>query len=212
MNTLRVLAMLAIAVGGAPAAVLAGQPSPARLLPEPGGVAFTERAPQPGPADVTPEGCPYHFGSDMPAATFCVYRGVALGSRGEVCATDVVVIWSSFAAQAAAGVEPARNGAASRREVHFAFVAQPDLVLHAIVNSRRGDRAEMVGYTLDSEGASQPAGGQIALRGVPRGSVDVFSMDLHEPRRFHSGSCEFASYAGTFLGVIQPPSETATRR
>ena len=68
----------------------------------------------------------------------------------------------------------------------------------------------MVGYTLDSEGALQPVGGQITLRGVPRESADVFSMDLHEPRRFHSGSCEFASYSGTFLGMIQPPSETAT--
>jgi hypothetical protein len=33
---------------------------------------------------------------------------------------------------------------------------------------------------------------------------------LHEPQRFHPGRCAFASYSGTFLGMIQPPSETPT--
>jgi hypothetical protein len=201
--------MLVIAVGCAPTAVLAAQPSSAQL-PKLGEVAFTERAPQTDPADVTPKGCPYHFASDMPEATFCVYRGVALGGRGEVCATDVVAIWSSFASQAAVGVERAKKASASHREVYLAFVAHPELVLRAIVDPRRGDRAEMVGYTLGSEGASQPLGGQITLRAVRLGSADVFSMDLHEPRSFHPGSCAFASYSGTFLGMIQPPGETTT--
>jgi hypothetical protein len=33
---------------------------------------------------------------------------------------------------------------------------------------------------------------------------------LREPRRFQPGSCEFASYSGTFLGMIGPASGTTT--
>jgi hypothetical protein len=201
--------MLAIAVGCAPTEVLAAPPSSAQLS-ELGEVAFTERAPQTDPADVTPKGCPYHFDSDMPKATFCVYRGVALDGRGGVCATDVVVLWRSFASPAAVGVERAKKASALHREVYLAFVAHPELVLRAIVDSRRGDRAEMVGYTLGSEGASQPLGGQMTLRAVRPGSANVFSMDFHEPRSLQPGSCAFASYSGTFLGMIQPPRETTT--
>lgn len=212
MSTLRVLAMLAIAVGCAPAAVLAEPPSSAQL-PELGGVvaaAFTQPAPQTGPAHATPESCPYHFGSDMPAATFCVYRGVAFGGGGEVCATDVVVIWSSLASQAPVSGGPAEQASASNREVYLGFVADPELVVRAIVDPRQGDRAEMVGYTLGSEEAAQPLAGQMTLRAVRLGSADLLSMDLREPRRFHPGSCAFASYSGTFLGMIRPPSETTT--
>jgi hypothetical protein len=88
MSTLQVLVMLAIAVGCAPAAVLAEQPSSAHLpeLGEALTAAFTEPAPQTRPAHATPERCPYHFDSDMPEATFCVYQGVVFGGGGEVCA------------------------------------------------------------------------------------------------------------------------------
>jgi hypothetical protein len=147
----------------------------------------------------------------MPAATFCVYRGVALGASGEVCATDVVAIWSAFASQAA-GVERAKQVSAAPREVYLAFVAHPETVLRAIVDSRRGDRAQMVGYTLGNETASRPLEGQMTLRTVRLGSADVLSMDLHEPRTFRPGSCAFASYSGTFLGMIQRPSQTTTSR
>ena len=206
MGTLRVLALLAIAVGCAPAAVLAAQPSSAQL-PEPGGVAFTEPALQSGPAHVTPQSCPYRFDSDMPAATFCVYRGVAWGGAGEVCASDVVVIWTSVASQAPASGWAAEKASASTREVYLGFVADPELVVRAIVDSRQGDRAELVGYTLASDDAPQPLVGQMTLRAVRLGSTDVLSMDLREPRRFHPGSCALISYSGTFLGMIRPPSE-----
>jgi hypothetical protein len=212
MNALRALAMLAITVGCAQAAVLAEQQPPARL-PELDGVAaaaFAEPAPQTARAHAVPERCPYHFGSDMPAATFCVYRGVAFGGGGEVCATDVVVIWSSPASQAPVRGGPAEKASASNREVYLAFVADQELVLRAIVDSRQGDRAEMVGYTVGSEEAPQPLAGQMTLRAVRLGSADVLSMDLREPRRFRPGSCAFASYSGTFLGMIRPPSETTT--
>jgi hypothetical protein len=209
MSPLRVLALLAIAVGCAPAAALAEQPSSARL-PELRGAAFTEPAPQPGSAHAPPESCPYHFDSDMPAATFCVYRGIAWGGAGEVCATDVVVIWSSLASQASVSRGLAEKASASNREVYLGFVADPELVVRAIVDFRQGDRAEMVGYTLGSEETPQPLAGQMTLRALRLGSAEVLSMDLREPRRFHPGSCAFASYSGTFLGMIRPPSETTT--
>jgi hypothetical protein len=210
MSTLRVLAMLAITVGAPQAAVLAEQPSSARL-PGLGRVVvatFAEPAPQTGRARAVPKRCPYHFGSDMPAATFCVYRGVAWGGAGEVCATDVVVIWSSLASQAPVSGGPAEKALASNREVYLGFVADPELVVRAIVDPRQGDRAEMVGYTLGSEEAPQPLAGQMTLRAV--GSADLLSLDLRKPRRFHPGSCAFASYSGTFLGMLRPPSETTT--
>jgi hypothetical protein len=144
----------------------------------------------------------------MPEATFCVYRGIASDGRGEVCATDAVVLWSSFASQSAVGVERAKKVSASHREVYLAFVAHPELVLRAIVDPRRGDRAEMVGYSLGSEGASQPLGGRMALRAVRPGSAEVFNIDFHEPRSLFPGSCAFTTYSGTFLGMIQPRSET----
>ena len=172
--------------------------------------ALTEPAPQTGPAHATPQSCPYHFDSDMPAATFCVYRGVALGSAGEVCATDVVVIWSSFASQAPVGLAPAETASGSNREVYLAFVADPELVLRAIVDPRQADRAEMVGYTMGSNEAPQPLAGRMRLRAVRLGSsgtADVLSMELREPQRFHPESCAFASYSGAFLGMIRPPSD-----
>jgi hypothetical protein len=201
---------LAITVGCAQAAVLAEERAPARLAGLDGVVAAALAEPQSYRADTAPASCPYHFDSDMPAATFCVYRGVAFGGEGEVCATDVVVIWSSLASQAAVSGGPAQKASASNREVYLGFVADPALVVWAIVDPRRGDRAEMVGYALGSEEAPQPLAGQMTLRAVRLRSADVLSMDLREPRRFHLGSCAFASYSGTFLGIMRPPSETTT--
>lgn len=210
MNALRALAMLAITVGCAQAAVLAEERAPARLARLGGAVAGALAEPRSDRAVTAPASCPYHFGSDMPAATFCVYRGVAFGGDGEVCATDVVVIWSSLASQASVSVERAEKASASNREVYLGFVADPELVVWGIVDPRQGDRAEMVGYTLGSEEAPQPLAGQMTLQAVRLGSADVLSMDLREPRRFHLGSCAFASYSGTFLGMLRPPSETTT--
>jgi hypothetical protein len=202
---LLVLAALAITTSSAQAAVLAEERAPARLARLGGVVAAALAERQSDRAGTAPARCPYHFGSDMPAATFCVYRGVAFGGDGGVCATDVVVIWS--ASPAAVSGERAEKAAASNREVYLGFVADPELVVRAIVDSRQGDRAEMVGYTLGSEEAPQPLAGQMTLRAVRLGLADVLSMDLREPRRFHSGGCAFASYSGTFLGMMRPPSE-----
>lgn len=212
MSTLQVLATLAIAVGCAPLAVCAEQPSSARMR-EPGGVvaaALTEPAPRTGPAHASPESCPYRFDSDMPAATFCVYRGVAFGRAGEVCATDVVVIWSSLGSQVPVRRGPTGKTSTSNREVNLGFVTDPELVVGAIVDPRQIDRAEIVGYALGDEEAPQALAGQITLLAVRPGSGDVLRIDLRKPGRFHIGSCAFASYSGTFLGMLRPPSEMTT--
>jgi hypothetical protein len=204
---LLVLAAWTIITSSAQAAALAEQPSSSRR-PELSGVAFTASAPQTDPLHDPPESCPYHFDSDMPAGTFCVYRGVALGGGGEVCATDVVVIWSAW--QGRASDAPGEKEPPAGREVYLAFVADPEPVVRAIVDSQQRDRAEMVEYTAGSAAAPQPLAGEMTLRAVRRGSADVLSMDLREPRRFHPGICAFVAYSGTFLGVIQPPTETTT--
>jgi len=212
MSPLGILCRLAIAVGCAPAAMLAEEPSSARLA-DPGGAlaaAFTAPVPQTAPAHATPESCPYRFDSDMPAATFCVYRGVAWGGAGEVCAIDVVAIWSSVASHAPSSTARTEKASASNREVYVGFVADPELVVHAVADPRQGDRAEMVGYTLEGEEALQTLAGRMTLRAVRRGAADVLSMYLREPQPSHPGRCAFASYSGTFVGMIRPPNETMT--
>jgi hypothetical protein len=158
-------------------------------------------------AHAAPAHCPYHFGSDMPSATFCVYRGVGFGSGGEVCATDVVVIWSSASPQSPVSADRVEMASGSDRDVYLGFVADPELVLRAIVDPRQGDRAEMVGYTVGSGEAAQPLTGQTTLRTVRLKSsetANMLSMELREPRRLHPQGCAFASYSGTFMGVIGP--------
>ena len=164
-------------------------------------------------ADTAPARCPYRFDSTMPAATFCVYRGVAFGRRGEVCAPDAVVIWSSFDANAPDRVGAVEPESGSTRVIYLAFVADPEFVLRASVG--QSDRADVVGYTAGRDQASQPLAGQMTLRTLSSGStasVDVLNIvlreDWREPRRLHSGNCVFASYSGTFLGVIRPPGES----
>lgn len=159
------------------------------------------------PADGAPASCPFHFASDMPVATFCVYRGIALGGNGEVCASDVVALWSSLSSPEAESAE--RAASAAGREVYLAFVADPDLVVRAVADRRRGDRADLIGYTLGSEAAPQPLTGRMALR-APPGTADILTVDLLEPHPFRPGGCVFASYSGTFLGVIRRPSTQAT--
>jgi hypothetical protein len=211
MSTLRVLALLAITVSSAQAAALAEERSPARLPVLGSIVAAALAQPPTDHADTAPASCPYHFGSNMPPDTFCVYRGVAFGSGGEVCATDAVVIWSSFGSQPRVRVGPAEKAPGMDREVYLGIVADPELVLRAIVDSRQGDRAEVVGYTVGSEEAPQPLAGTTTLQVVRRGSsatAEVLRMELREPRRFRPGSCAFASCSGAFLGVVRSPSET----
>lgn len=202
-----VLFALALIAPAAQAAALAGEWTPAKLANRGGAVTAAPAEPQAGgPAAAAPANCPYHFRSDMPAATFCVYRGVALRGGGELCATDVVVIWSSLATANGPREDAA---SASDREVYLGFVADPELVVRAIADPRQGDRAEMVGYTLGREDAPLPLAGQMTLRAERRGAADVLRVDLREPLRTQPGSCAFTSYSGAFLGMIGPPSETA---
>jgi hypothetical protein len=207
---LLILAALAIAPTSVQAGVLAEERMPVQRAKPSGVAAIPSAKPQSEGADTALPSCPYHFGSDMPAGTFCVYQGVAFSDDGEVCATDVVVLWSSFDSQAAPSVKRVDKASASNRQVYLAFVATPELVLRAIVDPRQDNRAEMVGYTLGSDEAPQALAGRMTLRAMSLGSADVLSMDLSEPRRFHTGSCAFVSYSGAFLGMIRPPSETAT--
>jgi hypothetical protein len=195
MTTLLTIAVLVLTVSSAQAAEVAEERSPARRL-----------------GAIAPASCPYQFGDDMPSATFCVYRGVALGSGGEVCATDVVVIWSSFGSRArATDVEPAPNASSLSGEVYLGFVADPEVVLRASVGSRQSHRAEIVGYTVGRTEAPRALAGEMTLRTVRPGSsgaADVLSMELREPRAFRPGGCALGSYSGTFVGVIGPPIET----
>lgn len=208
MIALLALAGFASTASAAQTAVLADGRSP--TLPRRGGVVaatLAEPEPQTDHAHAAPASCPYHFSSDMPSDTFCVYRGVAFGSGGEVCATDVVVIWSSVGALSQVGADPAEMALGPNREVYLGFVADPELVLRAIADSRQGDRAEMVGYTVGSTEAPQPLAGETTLHTVrlkSSGTADMLSMELREPRRFRPTGCAFASYSGTFMGVIAP--------
>lgn len=173
--------------------------------------AVMESEPRTDRTRVAPASCPYHFGNDMPPATFCVYQGVAFGSGGEECAAGVVVMWSS-STQSRVSVGPAEKASGSNREVYLGFVADPALVLRAIVDAPQSDRAKLVGYTVGGEDAPRPMAGRMSLRPVRLGAhtVDVLSVELRGPRRFRPGGCAFASYSGMFLGVIQPPSWTET--
>jgi hypothetical protein len=190
MITILALGVLVLTVSSAQAAVLT------RTDPEP----------QADWPHVAAARCPYQFGSDMPSATFCVYRGVALGRGGEVCATDIVVIWSSVGSQSRVHVE---------REIYLGFVTDPGLVLRAVVDSQHRHRATMVEYTLPKNETPQPLAGETTLRTVVRGSsgtADMLSMNVRDSPQVRLGGCALTSYSGTFVGVIGPPSETGTHR
>jgi len=162
-----------------------------------------EAAPPTDLAHTNPASCPYRFDSNMPSDTFCVYQGVALDRSGEVCASDVVVIWSSLASQAPVNRALTETGLAAHGEVDLGFVTDPELIVRAIVDPRQSDRAELAWYTHGGEETPQTVAGQMDLRA----SANVLRMDVREPGRFHIGRCALASYAGTFVGMMQPPSE-----
>ncbi len=121
-------------------------------------------------------------GSDMPSATFCVYRGVAFDHGGEVCATDIVVIWSSMGSRSRMNVQ---------REVYLGFVTDPGLVLRAVVDSQHDHRAELVEYTLSGNETSRPLAGETTLRTAIPGSsgmVDMLSIKVRESPEFRCSS------------------------
>jgi hypothetical protein len=154
----------------------------------------------------TLERCPYDFGSPMPAATFCVYNGVALGPEGEMCADNVLVIWSSYALGA---LQQPQGGAGSApTEVYLGFVADPELVLRAIVDPERSERAVMAGYTLGESQPSLPLLGETKLRAVgggAQGDAGVLTIMLREPHNLRPAGCALAAYAGTFVGIVRLP-------
>lgn len=204
------LAAVALRVSMAPVVCVAEIPSSA-LAARAGGVVRV--ASEEGRSDddrAAPVSCPYGFGSDMPAATFCVYEGIALDGDGEVCATDVVVIWSSLASQAPGNGGRGEPALEPKKDVYLGFVDDPELVVRAIVDPRQSGQAEMVEYRIDSEEAPRPLAGQLTLRAVRLGSTEVLTMDLRDPGRLRGRGCGFASYSGTFLGMLQPPGDTAT--
>jgi hypothetical protein len=142
----------------------------------------------------------------MPAATFCVYRGVALGPEGEVCADDVLVIWSSYASRTVQEHDP--EGTAALTEVYLGFVADPELVLRAVVDPERVERARMVGYTLGAGQSPLPLTGETKLRPAPGSGDDapgVLTIDLSKPHQFRPVGCTLMAYAGTFVGVVRFP-------
>ena len=162
--------MLAITVGCAPAAVLAEQPSSAQLR-ELGGVvtaALTEPAPQTGLTHATPQRCPYHLDSDRPGRTFCVYRGAVFGRGGKVCATDVVVIWSSLASRA-----PVRGGRlAGRMRLPAVHPGSADVLSIERPTRAPGELSERMAHADD---ATRPAPGL-------RDCAGQFARDLLQRR------------------------------
>jgi hypothetical protein len=144
-----------------------------------------------------PAGCPYDFASDMPAATFCVYNGVALDTDGAVCAKNVVIMWSSFAGPADASNSP------QPRELYVGFVAQPDLILRGTVGTPASDTAQLT--DVDAPERAAPIG-EMKLRAVQEKS-DVLSMDLHDIPELARADCVVASYSGTFVGLLRPPTD-----
>jgi hypothetical protein len=204
--TMIALLSLAQTADGADERASARQPRLAGFM----AAASTESQPQTHYALAAPTTCPYHFASTMPSFTYCVYRGVALDRDEQVCATDVVVIWSRFGSQTA--VDFAAEGAPGpAREVYLGFVADPDLVLRAIADSWQGDHAAMQSYSMGRNEAPRPLAGEMTLRTVGLGSsrtADVLGVELREPQRFRPGDCAFASYSGTFIGVIGPLNRT----
>ena len=210
------LAALTISMGSTGAAAFAAEGSAARLPGSGGAIVGAAVSESPSRTDrfhAEPPSCPYQLGGDIPPATFCVYQGIAFGSGGEVCATDAVVIWSSAGSESGLRIGTSEQASVSNREVYVAFVADPELVLLAIVDAPQSNRAELVGYTIDGVDASQPLAGTVSLRPArvaASGPGDVLSMELRVPRRFRPGSCSFASYVGRFLGVMRPPIETDT--
>lgn len=150
--------------------------------------------------------CPYNFGRAMPPATFCVYNGVALGADGEICADNVLVIWSSYALHALQRPEDTRGSAAT--EVYLGFVAEPELVLRAVVDPERSERAVMAGYTLGEGRPAVPLAGETRLRaagGSGPSDAGILTITLQEPRELRSRGCAFAAYAGSFVGMVRLP-------
>jgi hypothetical protein len=212
LANLILLALTVVTIGRCFPAVLAAERSQARerTLRTADTTSTTPFAPARGGGSALPASCPYDFGGETPASTFCVYQGAAFGRGGEVCASDAVVVWSSARGPLRMTVQ-ADKGGIPARQVHIAFVDASEIVLQAVVGASQTDRAELVGYTTGDEQVAQPLSGTVTLRPRQPGAsraVDVLEMEVKGPRPFRPGNCALASYSGEFVGVIRSTHET----
>jgi len=141
--------------------------------------------------------CPYDFLSDMPASTFCVYRGSMRDSGGAVCDGDAVVIWSAHStldhADGGAAVTPARN-------VYFGFVDMPSIVVHAVAD--RPTRARLIDYLPAPAAAPIELGVSTTVGKAAVGSRTL-TMTLPAPLPSSDNEeCAAESYRGVFIGVV----------
>jgi hypothetical protein len=169
----------------------------AAVLPAPGSERGLAR-----PAAPPLASCPYDFRSDMPPGTFCVYRGVIIGGAGELCADDVVALWSSYAPTQLADARP--GDPVPSRSVFIAFVGAADLVMRGVVEPGQGYRAHMVSYTLGEDEEPVPLVGETLLRssGAAGAPSAILTVDIKDPASTAAGACAFGSFHGTFLGLI----------
>lgn len=145
-------------------------------------------------------GCPYDFASNMPAATFCVYRGVARDADGAVCAENVMMIWSTFDGTVRDSTTSARSGT---RELYVGLVADPEIVLRGTVAPQAPNMAQLAG--VDAPKSAAPIG-QLQIRAVSEKS-DVVSMELRSSETLSREHCDLASYSGTFIGLLHPTAD-----
>ena len=151
-------------------------------------------------ADDAPERCPYDFRSDMPPGEFCVYRGAITSEDGAVCVDDAIVIWSSHDE---AAPENDRGPDGGARDVFFGFL-EPSLVMHGVAPARTS--ARLVDYSPTEDRLDTPLDG---LTTVGPGSI---TMKLSGSVAIGSaaGGCQFDSYRGVFVGLMQAPQESAS--
>ncbi len=147
--------------------------------------------------------CPYDFHAEMPPGAFCVYRGDVRGGNGEVCAKDVVLLWSTYGSPPAA--EPREH------EIYIGFAGIPDLVMHAAVEPEHADRAEMKEFAFSGDQAPTPLDGELSTPSARPGTRLYLALP-HPPREFQRGDgCSFASYEGDFMGLIRGRDALAQR-
>jgi hypothetical protein len=129
-----------------------------------------------------------------------VYDGVALGPDGQVCADPMLVLWSQLAPQHG----PYRHRReASDSDVYFGFVTSVDIVVRAGIVLGAEHRVRILDYTFGPDGLPLVLQGfaETHIAGGPHG-IETLSMRVTPPLDA-GGACGFASFDGTFLGVLR---------
>jgi len=147
-------------------------------------------------------GCPYDFRSDMPLGVFCVYRGTASAADGEICADDLVVIWSAHAPRDTSDI---RDRSGSTRHVYLGFVGEPVLVLRAVATQRT--LARFVEYSLESKQRALRLTGFTTLDPEKQGLFAAMTFTLPSRHEFSrdADACTVAEYNGIFVDVLEEP-------